>query len=71
MCDTRPMGPATVPQSALYHSNTNKAGAGRGSLEHKESYGKYFSPKDMAPDVQRLMGAIIGGQGLGSGALLS
>lgn len=71
MYDTRRMGPAIASQSALHHSNTNKAGAGRRSLEHKESYGKYFSPKDMAPDVQRLMGAIIGGQGLGSGALLS
>lgn len=31
--------------------------------EHKKSYGKYFSSKDIAPDVLRLMGAIIGGQG--------
>lgn len=37
--------------------------------EHKESYGKYLSPKDTAPDVLRLMGAIIGGQGSGVGLI--
>lgn len=38
-------------------------------LEHKESYGKHFSPKDIVPDVLRLMGAIIGGQGSAVGLI--
>lgn len=37
--------------------------------EHKKSYGKYLSPKDTEPDVLRLMGAIIGGQGFGVGLI--
>ena len=37
--------------------------------EHTESYGKYLSPKDTAPDVLRLMGAIIGGQDSGVGLI--
>lgn len=40
-----------------------------GALEHKKSYGKYLSPKDMKPDVLRLMGTIIGGQGSGEGLI--
>lgn len=64
-------GPATVSHNALYHFNLNKGMAGSRASEQRQSYGKYFSPKDMAPDVQRLMGAIIGGQGSGCEALLS
>lgn len=64
-------GPATVSHNALYHFSIIKGMAGSRALKLRQSYGKYFSPKDMAPDVQRLMGAIIGGQGLGCEALLS
>ena len=32
--------------------------------EHKDCYGKHFSPKDSIPDVLRLMGAIRGDQSL-------
>lgn len=71
MSDIKRTGPAMVSHDALYHSSVNKGMAGRRASEHRQSYGKYFSPKDMAPDVQRLMGAIIGGQGSGCEALLS
>lgn len=69
--DIQRTGPATVSHNALYHSSVNKGMAGSRASEQRQSYGKYFSPKDMAPDVQRLMGAIIGGQGSGCEALLS
>lgn len=63
MSDIKRTGPATVSHDTLYHSSVNKGMAGSRASEQRQSYGKYFSPKDMAPDVQRLMGAIIGGQG--------
>lgn len=47
--------------TVLYHFCLIKVIHMQGS-EHRESYGKHFSPKDRVPDVLRLMGAIKGGQ---------